>query len=773
LAFVFLLSSAPVVLPWDKGAHREMATRAAGISTLPQYVQDQLGFAYSAKRFLGPAHTEYAYTPQEFGPDRYYTAEQWLIHGALAEDEFLKFSNPASLHIRFILEKNLRAVNHFYNPFWDNPSIYPYSDDGRGNDWRSQEGGLYDDIATGIADIDIWAGKPSPRWGYDGCGETPPVSNFTRTDDNVFSWTMARKYHYAAVSGNSTELDGVGGIVGKTRMDESERDRVFALLFRSLGQIMHLLQDAAEPEHTRNDAHPRSGVSGMEAHAETYTCTSPYCSTPIPWESIVKSGNPYFDFFDSNRSGGGYTPAESTGLAEFSTYNFYTKDSIVDNLMFEYCDPNCEPFGHERHRFFTSPRIGEDRFTLEPGRLYETYYYLSESIVDPLGIMPNQTIRLAKRKWYHNLLVLYGWRDYTTEDPKIWDDYFDLLFPKAIGYSAALLDYFFRGVIEVSPPDIGTYALTQDPDPSPGKGFTRVTLLARNASPDGEEMTDGGIELVVKYRLALDDPFRNYPQPVPTTWEFFYIVAPEATGIRSIPTGQPVKLEFDLQDNPIPLWATDVYLQVVYRGKLGLEDGAVAVGFKDISEPTPMDIVNNMDKICINNGWLDAGSPEAIAVVDEDENGIADPDEWDVYPHDLQDIYLGFFSVSACQLPSCTDDDLQIPYLAARDYVRIFVLSDDRFCLSHCAIPVVHTHPDDQFGFTYFGPMAWTFPGLKNQTETETDPAVCGQYGLEAPCYLRYFPFFVSLKGVERWDRLVFDNAPYPTGSSCSHDQLP
>jgi hypothetical protein len=85
-------------------------------------------------------------------------------------------------------------------------------------------------------------GKPSPRWIYDGCPISPPNSYFTRGSDNNFSWQMARKYYYAAVSGDSTEIDGIGGIVGKVNMNEMERDRAFAYLFRSLGQVMHLVQ---------------------------------------------------------------------------------------------------------------------------------------------------------------------------------------------------------------------------------------------------------------------------------------------------------------------------------------------------------------------------------------------------------------------------------------------------------------------------------------------------------------------------------------------------
>ncbi len=48
--------------------------------------------------------------------------------------------------------------------------------------------------------------------------------------------------------------------------------------------------------------------------------------------------------------------------------------------------------------------------------------------------------------------------------------------------------------------------------------------------------------------------------------------------------------------NTIPINATDVYLQVVFQGKLGEEPDAVAVATKDISEPNYFAFTNVTDK---------------------------------------------------------------------------------------------------------------------------------------------------------------------------------
>ena len=76
------------------------------------------------------------------------------------------------------------------------------------------------------------------------CPEQPPSSNPDR------SWPAARKSFYEAL----------------TSSNKLTREQNFSDAFRSLGHVMHLLADAAVPEHTRNDAHPFG--STYEAYVE-------------------------------------------------------------------------------------------------------------------------------------------------------------------------------------------------------------------------------------------------------------------------------------------------------------------------------------------------------------------------------------------------------------------------------------------------------------------------------------------------------------------------
>lgn len=90
----------------------------------------------------------------------------------------------------------------------------------------------------------------------------------------------------------------------------------------SLGHVLHLLQDMAVPEHTRNDAHP--GDSPYEEFADKYTQITPDSSltsrlqgkTPISLDSL----DSYFD-----------------DISKYSNENFYSKDTI--GIQSSYSNP--------------------------------------------------------------------------------------------------------------------------------------------------------------------------------------------------------------------------------------------------------------------------------------------------------------------------------------------------------------------------------------------------------------------------------------------------
>jgi len=545
-----------------------------------------------------------------------------------------------------------------------------------------------------------------------------------------YSWNDARDYFYRAL----------------TSVNNADRERNFSETFRSLGQLMHLVHDASVPAHTRNDPH----VSGYEKWVQKNTDINTI--NPIFFNNSIlgrpTSGLPIANIFDTNQYDGNnpqVAVGTSIGLTEYTHANFFSEDTINSkDFAYPRIDSNTEIVG---------------RSYINPLGTYTRQYYLKRCCGETNegnGYLLSAVDYLDY--WRQNFpLLSFGLLKIPVLDNNTYSEYVKFLIPRAIGYSSGLLKYFFRGRIEITLPETGVYALLERDLQNPQQGFRQLSLLAKNTSSDGEELTYGSIELVVKYKLALQDPFQ--PLPVPTSDEFYYIVVPETNNTTSIPRANPVKLTFNLSQNAIPLYATDVSLQVVYYGMIGGEGRQVAVGFKDISEPTPIDIYNDMDRECINGSWYVAGSPEALA--------LGNQFNFDAYPHHLRNIYLRFSPINNPQGASPTDFNLHIPSLDAGDFFirEAFVLSDYQFNNGY-RVTVVNANPNDPY-VTWFEPGVILYKGMKNQTEPGT-PEQCAALNVGYPCDIRYYPdHFYSFRGQEIWEWIVFQNASYPPGSSC------
>ena len=112
---LMLLTISGIAFPWEIENHEKISEKAIGISQLPEYFEKNLGFSFSSKQFLGPAHSEGKWGLEEFANDANKTATEWIQHGSGAEDEYYN----RWLHFPHY-QNDMRSVNHFYNPFWDN-----------------------------------------------------------------------------------------------------------------------------------------------------------------------------------------------------------------------------------------------------------------------------------------------------------------------------------------------------------------------------------------------------------------------------------------------------------------------------------------------------------------------------------------------------------------------------------------------------------------------------------------------------------------------------
>jgi hypothetical protein len=305
---------------------------------------------------------------------------------------------------------------------------------------------------------------------------------------------------------------------------------------------------------------------------------------------------PRFDSYARYWSNG---PADNAaarvGIADYSSRGFFTKGNNFGNTA------------------YPLPASDECLYATEAIVTPESYIdeYFVGSVPDPLR-GSGDVIRMTRRSLWADAIgsgaggcgIGSARAGYTIDDA-IHDQHANLLIPRAVAYSAGLLDYFFRGTMEITPPDEGVYAMV---DHSVEKsrdvhGFGTLKLKLANTSA-GDAMTGGTVVAVLRFRR--DTCYVDDLSGAPNTGS-------EALACRSvdpeITVSDPVPLPDGLGRSPeaftfnfplkLPINAIDVMLQVAYRGVLGNESDAVAIGAKDLSEPTFFDYHNATDFIHI------------------------------------------------------------------------------------------------------------------------------------------------------------------------------
>ncbi|MEW6417390.1 MAG: hypothetical protein AB1480_04630 [Nitrospirota bacterium] len=630
---------------------------------------------------------------------------------------------------------NARNNNHFHNPLvtWENAGLNDY----------------FGPLNYTGQSLVLWAQNPNQHIG----GE--------------WSWQDARQYYYIALTGK----DFNGEVKAST---QTERERYYADTFRAVGQQMHLVQDVSVPSHTRNDIHALFAIEGwVEALRNDTTEPNTFINMIIDDKELFdksvlnlsqnpSASIPIARIVDTDKYTGDnpdITTSTVIGIAEYANANFLSEDTAFTNFTYP---------GHDSVQVQDYP-IQDPRDKL---KTVQRAYYKKIKDGETNG---GQGYKLAtvgfltdySLKYFPAASVIARAFERPNLDAEVYRDYASLLLPRAADYSAGLLDYFFRGNIEITLPQSAVYSVAN----TDVGFFNKITLLARNITSNNEQMDNGSIELVARYRVAQEDPFQS--EDILVSHDYSYTIVPELNNIRSIPRDSAVELTFDLgQTAIIPKNAVDVSLQVVYKGRLGNEDDAVAVGMKSVSDPTPVDMVNNMDKICLNGSWYDAGSAEAIAQVDPNHDGIP---SWDIYLHNIADAYVKISTRTTPINASPMDYTLSIPLMQPGYLYRGYILSDMDLNHSEYAT-AVKTTSDDTWTHAEGGLMTGIWPGtaIKAPIDTYTDTVSCAEYGVAAPCAIRRSPGFYSFRGLELWGPLgvIFDNPEYPVGSECPWEAL-
>ena len=458
---------------------------------LDQILKEQLGF---------PAGIEQPIR----GRDTTRRVFQWLRRGGTLEDEGMDFGNLTGTN---------RYFRHFHDPLlpWDRSGLF------------------YLPLLTRFESSIHWMQRRDQGSVSGGTGN--------------WSWQDARRYFHDAL----------------TVSDPGVREQAFADTFRALGQIMHLVVDASVPEHTRNDPHPmetacrRLGWScfgnyeywvsdrhngfrddGTEEAAEESNFIGRFLSNPISFDASIlqqptkdaQAPVPVARLIDTDTYQGtdpNVTLGPAIGIAEFANANFFSENTGSPRLF----SPNY-PFP-DRSRLVPSELPAP-----QPGRV-RAYY--AKAAGDGLPVDPVLAECVfdepARRDEALEL------RTYVCVDDNVWATVAQHMLPRAVGYSAGLLDYFFRGKLDV--------ALVEG-----AGGASGLDLQVTNRSPD--PLGPGKLTLYTE----------------------------DANGLRREVAGASRNLETavpqheDLPGLPITLPAGDPERFVaVFEGTLGQEQGAV------------------------------------------------------------------------------------------------------------------------------------------------------------------------------------------------------
>jgi hypothetical protein len=383
--------------------------------------------------------------PSDYPASRRDSPLGWLGWGAYMEDD----DDPSVLGIHF-----LRSSCHFYRVLsttkWLTDSTeYPLPKD------RS--------------DSFTWATSPAlqgPEW------------NGTFAGPNTQTWQNARGKQFDALT-----------LPGKL-----DRDAALALSLYALGHVLHLNQDLSSPDHVRNDEHLPwpAGKHWIEEYGlKKYLEESKKAGTlgqtfPLRargWQSWRMAGfQKLKDFWDRGLYTGQNSSAlnddraatwppqsppttKQLGLAEFSNGNFLGEDATYGDLLTpattEYTlhyFPLPSLWTSTAFRVLAASPVGAAPVTFRNGlvgnRLYnykytDGYKVHKHSALTHAGANAGKTVALTKLK---GLITIH--------DDNVLQEYHSILIPKAIEYSAGILDYFFRGKLDVTvAPGSGVFQL--------------------------------------------------------------------------------------------------------------------------------------------------------------------------------------------------------------------------------------------------------------------------------------------------------------------------
>jgi hypothetical protein len=415
------------------------------------------------------------------------TIAQLIRYGACYEDEE---------------EPYARSISHFYNPQAQGASA-----------------------PLGPSSLD-WMLKRNP-------------GSSLKSGDNHYTWMDARDSFYYALTGR--KLDPSNPIA------YTDRQTAWGRTFHGLGHIVHHLQDMASPQHVRADYHCNSVKECQESWVIPYR-PSGY---EVYWEArfnLIKNlaatasapimfGLPR-EFWNMRTDNDLATsnPTEhasaNQGIALYTSTNFTSAGKDFHRIKpllgpgeyrpapgLPFPKPHSTPFDVNVSELFPAENLATVRDVLCGGTT-------TNCVMPFMGTEVNPTARTSAMSYFSKELLVpsdpnnpsaptYSGPGVFSQNFFTYTDAANKLIPAAVSYSAGLINYFFRGELEIKLPEEGVYGIVdhaveknKDSD-----GFRLIKAKVKNATPpvtmnfpraDGtsiiaQHMREGGFIAVAKF----------------------------------------------------------------------------------------------------------------------------------------------------------------------------------------------------------------------------------------------------------------------------------
>jgi hypothetical protein len=303
----------------------------------------------------------------------------------------------------------------------------------------------YNHYAGRGMDVLGYVGNPSPLWAIEDSGEVLDLDNHR---PQVFSVRQLQQYYYLSL----------------TSASRADRIYNFGRVLESTGHVVHHLQDMAQPQHVRNDQHlhplPATTYNPGWALYEQYSWRK--FEKPGVLTDLLNANSYPPPTFGTSREfwyTTGTTVARYLGMGEFTSNNFIShgtnfRPTWTSANGIDIVPTATEPLPNKYNYDGTSKYIETQSVTVSTmgGAQRSGYvdFVIGKAFDEKFGAITGN-LRVAATSvtdltaWGAAYGQNSGRANVFTENTAIYDDEHRVLIPRAVGFSAGLINHMFRG----------------------------------------------------------------------------------------------------------------------------------------------------------------------------------------------------------------------------------------------------------------------------------------------------------------------------------------